>query len=58
MAGELEAGRSSDDLHRMILDQILPQFGLGHLDEARRRAEPRLAPAGPLARARSRRPGG
>ena len=26
-----------DDLHRMILDGILPQFGLGHLDEAARR---------------------
>lgn len=25
-----------DDLHRMILDQILPDFGLSHLDEARR----------------------
>ena len=26
-----------DDLHRMILDDLLPQFGLGHLDEAQRR---------------------
>src|SRR5512139_3322341 len=26
-----------DDLHRMILDGILPRFGLDHLDEARRR---------------------
>lgn len=26
-----------DDLHRMILDAILPQFGLEHLDEAERR---------------------
>ena len=25
-----------DDLHRMILDAILPQFGLAHLDEAAR----------------------
>ena len=25
-----------DDLHRMILDGILPQFGLDHLDEAER----------------------
>ena len=25
-----------DDLHRMILDQILPDFGLSHLDEAQR----------------------
>jgi 2-haloacid dehalogenase len=25
-----------DDLHRMILDQVLPQFGLAHLDEAAR----------------------
>ena len=25
-----------DDLHRMILDEILPRFGLGDLDEARR----------------------
>ena len=26
-----------DDLHRMILDQILPQFGLEHLGESQRR---------------------
>jgi 2-haloacid dehalogenase len=26
-----------DDLHRMILDELLPRFGLGHLDEAQRR---------------------
>lgn len=26
-----------DDLHRMVLDSILPQFGLGELDEAARR---------------------
>jgi 2-haloacid dehalogenase len=26
-----------DDLHRMILDSILPQFGLQHLDEAARK---------------------
>src|SRR4051794_40515816 len=26
-----------DDLHRLILDRILPQFGLEHLDEAQRR---------------------
>jgi 2-haloacid dehalogenase len=26
-----------DDLHRMILDEVLPQFGLAHLDEAARR---------------------
>ena len=25
-----------DDLHRMILDQILPRFGLAHLSEAER----------------------
>ena len=25
-----------DDLHRQILDRILPQFGLEHLDEAQR----------------------
>ena len=36
MAGEL-GWTLIDDLHRMILDQILPQFGLGHLDEAARR---------------------
>lgn len=37
-----------DDLHRQILDAILPQFGLAHLDEAARRhlnrAWHRLAP--------------
>ena len=26
-----------DDLHRMILDDVLPRFGLAHLDEAQRR---------------------
>lgn len=26
-----------DDLHRMILDELLPKFGLAHLDEAARR---------------------
>ena len=26
-----------DELHRQILDDILPRFGLGHLDEAQRR---------------------
>ena len=26
-----------DDLHRLILDDILPRFGLAHLDEAQRR---------------------
>src|SRR5438874_657292 len=26
-----------DDLHRTILDEILPQFGLAHLDEEARR---------------------
>ena len=26
-----------DDLHRLILDDILPRFGLDHLDEAQRR---------------------
>lgn len=26
-----------DDLHRMVLDRILPEFGLDHLDEAARR---------------------
>ncbi len=35
MAGEL-GWTLIDDLHRMILDQILPQFGLAHLDEAAR----------------------
>ncbi|RYY94971.1 MAG: haloacid dehalogenase type II, partial [Comamonadaceae bacterium] len=36
MGGELGWTRI-DDLHRMILDGILPQFGLDHLDEAARR---------------------
>ena len=36
MAGEL-GWTLIDDLHRMILDTILPQFGLEHLDEAARR---------------------
>jgi 2-haloacid dehalogenase len=36
MSGEL-GWTLIDDLHRMILDQILPQFGLDHLDEAPRR---------------------
>jgi 2-haloacid dehalogenase len=35
MSGEL-GWTLIDDLHRMILDEILPQFGLGHLDEAAR----------------------
>jgi 2-haloacid dehalogenase len=36
MSGEL-GWTLIDDLHRMVLDQILPQFGLEHLgDEARR----------------------
>ena len=35
MAGEL-GWTLVDDLHRMILDEILPRFGLGHLDEAAR----------------------
>src|SRR5438128_283959 len=26
-----------DDLHRMILDELLPQFGLAHLDPMQRR---------------------
>ena len=26
-----------DELHRMILDEILPRFGLGHISEAQRR---------------------
>ena len=34
-SGELPWTRL-DDLHRMILDAILPQFGLAHLDEAAR----------------------
>lgn len=37
-----------DELHRLILDELLPRFGLAHLDEARRqhlnRAWHRLAP--------------
>jgi 2-haloacid dehalogenase len=36
MSGEL-GWTLIDDLHRMILDQILPEFGLDHLDEAARR---------------------
>ena len=36
MSGELP-WTLIDDLHRIILDDILPQFGLGHLDEATRR---------------------
>jgi 2-haloacid dehalogenase len=36
MSGELGWTRI-DDLHRMILEGILPQFGLAHLDEAARR---------------------
>jgi 2-haloacid dehalogenase len=36
MAGEL-GWTLIDDLHRMILDEILPRFGLAHLDEAARR---------------------
>lgn len=36
MSGEL-GWTLIDDLHRMILDQILPRFGLEHLDEAQRR---------------------
>jgi 2-haloacid dehalogenase len=47
MSGEL-GWTLIDDLHRMILDQVLPQFGLAHLDEAARsqlnRAWHRLAP--------------
>lgn len=35
MSGELGWTRI-DELHRMILDEILPRFGLGHLDEAAR----------------------
>jgi len=41
MSGEL-GWTLIDDLHRMILDQILPQFGLAHLDEAARRHLNRL----------------
>jgi 2-haloacid dehalogenase len=36
MSGEL-GWTLIDDLHRLILDDILPQFGLAHLDEAQRR---------------------
>jgi 2-haloacid dehalogenase len=36
MSGEL-GWTLIDDLHRMILDAILPRFGLAHLDEAARR---------------------
>jgi 2-haloacid dehalogenase len=36
MSGEL-GWTLIDDLHRMILDEILPRFGLAHLDEAQRR---------------------
>jgi 2-haloacid dehalogenase len=36
MSGELP-WTLIDDLHRMILDEILPQFGLSHLDEDTRR---------------------
>jgi 2-haloacid dehalogenase len=36
MSGEL-GWTLIDELHRMILDQILPQFGLDHLDEEARR---------------------
>jgi 2-haloacid dehalogenase len=36
MSGEL-GWTLIDDLHRMILDGMLPQFGLAHLDEAARR---------------------
>jgi len=36
MSGEL-GWTLIDDLHRLILDGILPQFGLAHLDEAQRR---------------------
>jgi 2-haloacid dehalogenase len=36
MSGEL-GWTLIDDLHRRILDDILPQFGLSHLDEAQRR---------------------
>jgi 2-haloacid dehalogenase len=36
MSGEL-GWTLIDDLHRLILDQVLPQFGLEHLDEAQRR---------------------
>jgi 2-haloacid dehalogenase len=36
MSGEL-GWTLIDDLHRMILDELLPRFGLAHLDEAQRR---------------------
>lgn len=36
MSGEL-GWTLIDDLHRMILDEVLPRFGLEHLDEAQRR---------------------
>jgi len=36
MSGEL-GWTLIDDLHRMVLDSLLPQFGLAHLDEAARR---------------------
>lgn len=36
MAGEL-GWTLIDDLHRMVLDELLPRFGLAHLDEAQRR---------------------
>jgi len=36
MSGELGWTRI-DELHRIILDELLPQFGLQHLDEAQRR---------------------
>jgi 2-haloacid dehalogenase len=36
MSGELP-WTLIDDLHRMILDELLPRFGLAHLDEAARR---------------------
>jgi 2-haloacid dehalogenase len=36
MSGEL-GWTKIDDLHRLILDGILPQFGLGHLTEAERK---------------------
>lgn len=35
MSGEL-GWTLIDDLHRMILDEVLPRFGLEHLDEAQR----------------------
>ena len=36
MTGEL-GWTLIDDLHRIILDEILPRFGLAHLGEAERR---------------------